>query len=72
MTWKKGPMPPGTYGFGGVVPIGGAGGGFYFADFQGDKVKAIGLKNVETGEEDAFLTGSQVAQYNNSLELPPQ
>lgn len=72
MSWKNGPLPPKTYGFGGVVPVGLKTAGFYFADFRGDTVKAVGLINNATGEDFTILTAEQVAQYDNSLELPPQ
>jgi hypothetical protein len=68
MAWKKGPLPKDTYGWGGVVPSDSAGsGGFYFADFQGDTVKAIGAAD---GGGDRVLKADEVGQYDNSLELP--
>jgi hypothetical protein len=64
MAWKKGPLPPETYFWGGVVKAGDdSGSGFYFADFCGDHVVTF------PGEEK--LTADQVAWYDNSLELPP-
>jgi hypothetical protein len=88
MGWKKGPLPPDTYHWGGVVPIcyacrgtgftvytqnkcpdcKGAGclSGFYFADFEGDRVV------VSPGtERERVLNPESVAWYNNSLDLPP-
>ncbi len=61
--WKPGPLPPNTFFWGGCVPKGEEGGGFYFADFCGDHVKLIGTDRV--------LKPDEVAFYNNSLELPP-
>ncbi len=67
MAWQKGPLPPETYGWGGVVPIGVAPSiGFYFADFQGDKVWAV----KENGNSEIF-PADKVAWYDNSLTLPP-
>jgi hypothetical protein len=67
MAWKKGPLPAGTYNWGGVVPVGSSGsGGFYFADFQGDKV----VINPNTPEEKT-LKADEVEWYDNSLELAP-
>lgn len=62
--WKKGPLPPNTYGWGGVVPVDvDTGTGFFFADFQGDKVVA---SNGQT------YRAHEVVWYDNSLELPPK
>jgi hypothetical protein len=68
VAWKRGPLPPGTYNWGGVVPAGeNTGGGFYFADFCGD--------HVVCGPGDAGpcrrLEAHEVAWYDNGLELPP-
>lgn len=62
MAWKQGPLPPGTYNWGGVVPVGEGGGGFYFADFCGDHVKIV--------PGDKVLQAHEVALYDNGLELP--
>jgi hypothetical protein len=65
MAWKKGPLPPDTYGWGGVVPTWDKVlcGGFYFADFKGDHV-TLAAGGSEVKAED-------VAWYDNSLTLPP-
>jgi hypothetical protein len=64
MAWKKGPMPPDTYNWGGVVPVGeDTGTGFYFADFCGDHVKIV--------PDGRVLKAHEVACYDNGLELPP-
>lgn len=69
--WKRGPLPPDTWGWGGVVPTDDAelrqSGGFYFADFRGDKVIA------KPDDDSAFtLKGADVAWYNNAIRfLPP-
>lgn len=65
MSWKQGPLPPNTYGWGGIVKVGSEPSGFYFADFCGDHVKLIGPPSIERVE------ANQVAMYDNSLELPP-
>lgn len=39
MAWKQGPLPKDTWGWGGVVPVGQSGSGFFFADFKGDRVR---------------------------------
>lgn len=63
MAWRRGPLPPNTYQWGGVVPVGAdTCGGFYFADFCGDHVLINDGERVEP---------DQVAWYDNSLTLPP-
>lgn len=62
MSWKQGPLPPNTWNWGGVVPVGVVG-GFYFADFCGDHVKCC--------PGDKVLQAHEVAWYDNHLELPP-
>lgn len=63
MAWQKGPLPKDTYGFGGVVKAGDdPKAGFYFADFMGDHVLTHTHKRLEPHE---------VAQFDNSLTLPP-
>jgi len=69
MSWKKGPMPSGTWGWGGVVPVGLKAQGFFFADFKGNSVVAIGAGT--DGNSDRALSQDEVSFYNNSLELPP-
>ena len=66
--WKKGPLPPDTYQWGGVVPIDYEETGFFFADFQGDKVVIHGAAG-----ENAFrvLKPYEVKWYNNCLDTPP-
>jgi hypothetical protein len=71
MAWKKGPLPPGTYYWGGVVPVelGGkpfAGGGFFFADFCGDHVVML-----PGDPQEQTLKPHEVAWYDNGLGLPP-
>ena len=63
MAWKKGPLPPSTYGWGGVVPTDHEGSGFHFADFKGDSVNCPLI--------DRDLKPDEVAWYNNCLDLPP-
>ncbi len=64
MTWKRGPLPPDTYMWGGCVPTDCVDcSGFYFADFCGDHVKLC--------PGDRVLKADEVAWYDNSLELPP-
>lgn len=66
--WKRGPMPPGTYGWGAVVPTWSTSSdGFYFADFAGDRVDIIGYN----GQAATRLKPDQVRFYNNDLRLPP-
>ncbi len=61
--WRPGPLPPNTWMWGGVVPKGETGSGFYFADFQGDTVKTV--------PDGRVLKADEVAYYDNGLELPP-
>jgi hypothetical protein len=69
MAWEKGPLPPATYGWGGVVPVDYDGDGFFFADFGGDTVKQIG-GGGEGGER--VLKAHEVKFYNNAIQdLPP-
>lgn len=66
MTWQKGPLPPDTWMWGGVVPVGVSPRGFYFADFHGDHV------TVNPGTPEAKdLKSEEVAWYCNCLCLPP-
>ena len=67
MAWKTGPLPPDTYGWGGVVLVGQKGSGFYFADFCGDHVKTI------PGDTEYWrrVAPHEIALYDNSLEAPP-
>lgn len=63
MAWKEGPLPPNTYGWGGVVPADmGGQDAFYLADFKGDSVECIPTGRV--------LRADEVAKYDNSLTLP--
>lgn len=66
MAWKRGPLPPDTWHWGGVVPVGHEGGGFYFADFQGDHVVIM-----DGSAEPRRLKADEVAWYDNCLDLPP-
>lgn len=66
--WKDGPMPAGTYGWGGVVPLDYHGDGFFFADFQGDTVNMIG-GGGEGGER--VLKANEVGKYNNAITTLP-
>jgi hypothetical protein len=61
--WKKGPLPPDTWMWGGVVKVGDNPSGFYFADFHGDYVTLC------PGGE--IIKADQVAMWNNCLDLPP-
>lgn len=64
MAWKKGPLPPGTWNWGGVVLVDEETGcGFYFADFCGDHVKLC--------PDGRAVKPAEIALYDNSLELPP-
>lgn len=66
--WKPGPLPPDTWNWGGVVPVGDQyTQGFYFADFCGDHVKLTVVDEYVARE----LKPEEVAFYNNCLELPP-
>lgn len=60
--WKKGPLPPGTYHWGGVVVEGNdPKSGFHFADFKGNHVVLADKTRVEAHD---------VAFWNNSLTFP--
>lgn len=64
MAWKKGPLPVGTFGWGGIVredkdPAY----GFEWASFGGDHVH-IGTEDGEIVEAD------KIAYYDNSIQLP--
>jgi hypothetical protein len=64
MGWRKGPLPPGTWDWGGVVPHGeDMGRGFYFADFHGDHVKLV--------RDGRRLEPHEIKWWNNALSLPP-
>lgn len=66
MAWMRGPLPPDTWWYGGVVPVGYTGNGFYFADFRGDHVRIM-----DGSEPPRVLKAAEVAWYDNSLDLPP-
>ena len=64
-TWKAGPMPPGTFNWGGVVIKGEADkGGFHFADFRGDHV-------VLPADNSRRVEAADVLLYCNSIPVPP-
>ena len=63
--WRKGPLPMGTYGWGGVVPTDHEGSGFFFADFCGDHVKVLRGHNWQR------LLPDQVVMYCNDIAMPP-
>lgn len=65
MAWQKGPLPAGTFGWGGVVKVG-EGPGFRFADFKGDRVAVLGAQGGH------LLQADEVAWFDNSLTLPPK
>ena len=66
--WKAGPLPAGTWGWGGVVLAGSdPTNGFFFADFQGTKVVAIGGGGRGSNRT---LTADQVGWFNNCLTVP--
>jgi hypothetical protein len=67
MAWKRGPLPPGTYNWGGIVNTEAARlGGFFFADFHGDHALVIG----KAGRIDERVEAGDVLAYDNGLELP--
>lgn len=67
--WKRGPMPPNTWGWGGVVPKGfESSTGFYFADFKGDHVETVSTGRMANMRVEA----ADVVWYTNCLTLPPR
>jgi hypothetical protein len=75
MAWQRGPLPKGTWNWGGVVTIAmlsesGKSSGFHFADFCGDHVKVETFKDGRRGHE--RVEAHEVAFYNNALDLPPE
>jgi hypothetical protein len=65
--WVKGPMKPGTWGFGGVVMKDHSiHGGFYFADFRGSHVIALS----SDGRTQKILLPDEVGYYNATLHPP--
>ena len=62
--WKKGPLPPDTWNWGGVVESESNPSGFFFADFCGDHVMLM-------TNPPRKLQAHGVVWYNNCLELPP-
>lgn len=69
--WRKGPLPPNTWFWGGLVLVSQRGSGFYLADFCGDHAKIVGVGgcNDKDGQR---VEADQVAWFNNCLTLPPQ
>lgn len=65
MAWQKGPLPPGSYGWGGVVTKECEGSGFFFADFHGDHVHLCGCDCTE------IVKPEDVIYFDNSITLPP-
>lgn len=64
MGWKKGPLPAGTWHWGGVQLHDTANpNGFYFADFNGDHVRLPMLNNKR-------IEAHEIKLYNNALTLP--
>lgn len=64
MNWKSGPLPAGTWNWGGVVLKGDdPKNGFYFADFCGDHVKLC--------PDGRRIEPDGIQLYTNCLELPP-
>lgn len=67
--WKSGPLPPGTYNWGGVVRRGeDPKMGFHFADFRGDHV--LLPMRTDDGGKPQRVEAKDVAMYCNSLTLP--
>lgn len=63
--WTKGPLPPGTWNWGGVTKIGKEPkDGFYFADFCGDHVK------IQSGKGEEILQPEEIGWFCNCLEVP--
>lgn len=61
--WNKGPLPPDTYDWGGVVLKDQGGQGFFFADFCGDHVKLC--------PDGRRIEPDEIDQWTNCLKLPP-
>jgi hypothetical protein len=61
MAWNNGPLPPNTWGWGGVTTYD-TESGFYFADFCGDHVLTV--------PDGRKLQPHEVKQFDNSLTLP--
>ena len=59
--WKKGPLPPDTWNYGGIVVDGVPEGYMMLASFSGD----CALVN------DHVYTADEILWYNNNLQLPP-
>lgn len=65
MAWQRGPLPPDTWNWGGVVPKG-VTDGFYFADFHGDHC----IANPGTPQAEV-IKAEDVEWYDNSLTIHP-
>jgi hypothetical protein len=65
MAWKRGPLQPDSYNWGGCVPAG-TNHGFYFADFRGDHVMLF-----DGSAEGRRVEAADIVWYDNSLTLPP-
>jgi hypothetical protein len=67
--WKKGPLPAGTWNWGGVALAETLPYGFYFADFCGDHAKLVGVPGPDGN--DRIVKSEEIVWYDNSLTLPP-
>lgn len=64
--WQRGPLPPNTWNWGGVVTVGDKGlGGFYYAEFFGDHAV------IEGPNGDEVVKAEDVAWYNNAIGESP-
>lgn len=63
MAWRRGPLPPNTWHWGGVVCRDTPKGYFHFANFCGDHAKLI--------PDDTVIEREDVLWYDNGIEEPP-
>jgi hypothetical protein len=72
--WRKGPLPPDTWNWGGVTLVGeDPNSGFYFADFCGDHVKMELIEKDKDGNcvrSWKRIEASEVQEYCNCLTIP--
>lgn len=70
MSWQRGPLAPGTFWYGAVVPTDHTGLGFFLASFHGDHCFAL-FPNLDGTVKRRRLEPHEVRWFNAALTPPP-